>query len=324
MTRLVFLMVLLAGCGSADNWRSLVSGEGTIERSDGPALYWRALGTGPDTVVVVHGGVGLHHSYLLEPLGVFLPGRTLIFFDLGGRGRSEAIQDSTRLTADNDMADLDAVRRHFNLSRMAVIGHHWGAAVAARYAVRHAEHVSRLLLLSPFPVHYSLFFEFATVRGDTAEFNRGLAAVGGMSSADSVAALCPAHWSLYFTPWHTDSGTPYSRMGAAMCDAPAPALARADFVRRQVQSGLGQWVWREELNALQLPVLIVEGGGVIEIDDAAKRWAQHLPDARVLLLRRPYLFPWIGDPKRFHEAGETFLNGAWPSGAEQPPRWAPK
>ncbi len=322
LRRWSWVAVLAVGCGDP-SWQSLESGSGSFQVSGGPSLYWRALGSGPDTVVVLHGGVGLHHGYLLEPLAALAPGRTLIFYDMRGRGRSSAVTDSTALTFDLDIADLESLRQHFKLQRVTLIGHHWGAAVAALYAARHPDLVERLLLVSPFPAHHSLLHEITFTMGDTLHYHEALRLAAGRSSPDTVAVRCRETWSLSFSPWRTDTATPYEHLAAGMCDAPAEGLARGDWVRTQVQRSLGSWVWRPELNALAVPTLVIEGDGTPAVTESATRWAQHLPNARVVLLPPPYLFPWVGSPARFRAAADAFLAGDYPDGAVDPPDWRP-
>ncbi|WP_253194667.1 alpha/beta fold hydrolase [Streptomyces sp. MP131-18] len=62
--------------------------------------------------------------------------------DAGGRKRCGPYSVA------RSVADLDAVRRHFGLHRMALLGHSYGAGLALRYALEHPEHVSK-------PVHVS-------------------------------------------------------------------------------------------------------------------------------------------------------------------------
>ena len=314
--------LLAAGCGGS-SWRSLESGSGSLQLPDGPQLFWRALGTGADTVLVVPGGVGFHHGYLPEALAPLVPGRTLIFYDMRGRGRSSLVTDSTELTFDKDIEDLDALRRYFKLERTTLLGHHWGAAVAALYAARHPDRVERLLLVSPFPPHHSLMLEITFILGDSVHYARSLQLAGGRSSPDTIAARCRETWSLYFAPWRADTTTPYDRLAPAMCDAPREALARADWIRTQEQRSLGSWVWRPELNRLTVPTLVIEGSGTPAVTESSTRWAQHVPGARVLLLAPPYLFPWTGSPSQFRAAADAFLSGAYPTGAIEPPDWHP-
>jgi pimeloyl-ACP methyl ester carboxylesterase len=46
------------------------------------------------------------------------------------------------------LADLDAVRRHHGLARMALLGHSWGAELALRYTLAHPGRVTRLVYVS--------------------------------------------------------------------------------------------------------------------------------------------------------------------------------
>lgn len=51
-------------------------------------------------------------------------------------------------TTDRFTADLDAVRRHFGLERMMMLGHSWGAQLALSYALSRPERVSVLVYVS--------------------------------------------------------------------------------------------------------------------------------------------------------------------------------
>jgi proline iminopeptidase len=307
----------LTGCSDSD-WLSLQSDSGFIKSAAGPRIFWRTLGSGPDTVVVLHGGVGLHHRYLLGALAPLVPHRTLIFYDMRGRGESDAVLDSTLFALDADVADLDAVRRHFGLERVKLIGHHWGGAVAAIFASRNPGVVDRMMLISPFPVHYSLMYAFTLMPGDTARYSHALSLAGHRSDPDSVSRRCADTWTLFFAPWRTDVRTPYDKLGATICDAPADRLARADFIRNETQRSIGMWAWREQLRGVNTPALIVEGNGDSLVVQAATRWAQHLANARVLLLPRPYLFPWAAAPAHFRRTASVFLDGSFPPGAVKP------
>ena len=63
--------------------------------------------------------------YLVADLEPLASGRTLIFYDVRNRGRSECATDPAVLERGilNDVDDLDDVRRHFNAERVDVIGH---------------------------------------------------------------------------------------------------------------------------------------------------------------------------------------------------------
>jgi pimeloyl-ACP methyl ester carboxylesterase len=53
------------------------------------------------------------------------PGRMLVFDDVRNRGRSDTVIDPSKLARGihKDVDDLDAVRLHFGLDRLNLIGH---------------------------------------------------------------------------------------------------------------------------------------------------------------------------------------------------------
>lgn len=313
-TSLLLVCLLALGCKPA-----IPRSEGWVPVAPGMRLHYVALGNGPDTVVVLHGGPGLHSKYLLKPLEALAIGRTLIFYDQRGRGLSDSVADTLALSADSDVADLGRVREHFGLRQLTLIGHHWGAAVAALYAVRYPEAVKRILMLSPFFVHASFNFELAMLPTDTVRARLVASDRARLQTPEQAVEFCRADWPVYFSPIPPDPKMPEASLGRAICDAPASRLYAVERVNRAVLRSLGYWSWRVALHDVRVPVLVMEGKGPELVEAAATRWAQHLPNARLDLVRPPYLFPWIGDRNGFLRDSEAFLRGAWPGSAVKPP-----
>ena len=115
----------------------------------GVELFSESTGSGPP-LYVLHGGLGLDHTYLrpwLDPLGA---SRTLVYVDLRGNGRSEAksLDDVTHATwAD----DVDALRRALGHDRIGLLGHSYGALIALEYALRHPGTLDALVLAEVVP-----------------------------------------------------------------------------------------------------------------------------------------------------------------------------
>jgi len=121
----------------------------TIEFTDGSGirLFTRTVGEGPD-VVVLHGGPGAHHDYLLPQYDDLAIGRRLRYYDQRGGGQSPA----DRLTDVGwraHVADLQALLDHWKIERATVVGYSWGALLAMLFAIEHPDRVARLALVSP-------------------------------------------------------------------------------------------------------------------------------------------------------------------------------
>src|SRR5207302_8539978 len=117
---------------------------------NGVRLYTRRVGDGPPPVVVLHGGPGAHHDYLLPQYDRLAHGRTLLYYDQRGGGRSPVARD-TPVGWREHVADLEALRRHWGTDRLALLGYSWGALLAVLYALQHPSQAERLALVSPAP-----------------------------------------------------------------------------------------------------------------------------------------------------------------------------
>jgi len=114
---------------------------------NGVRLFTRRVGSGP-LVVVLHGGPGAHHDYLLPQYDRFAVGRALFYYDQRGGGRSPVDRDTPVGWRDH-VADLDALRAHLELDRVTLLGYSWGGLLALLYYVEHPRRVARLALVAP-------------------------------------------------------------------------------------------------------------------------------------------------------------------------------
>ena len=84
--------------------------------------------------------------------------------------------DAAALDAERFADDLEAVRKHFGLERVTLVGHSWGAGVAALYAMRYPDRVSRIVLVGPMALRRS-------------ELDRSFAAVPASLGPDEAEQL---------------------------------------------------------------------------------------------------------------------------------------
>src|SRR2546430_5840006 len=117
---------------------------------DGVRLFTRRTGDGPP-VVVLHGGPGAHHDYLLPQYDGLARRRTLLYYDQRGGGKSPVPRE-TPVGWREHVADLEALRRHWAIPRLALLGYSWGGLLAVLYALEHPDGVERLALVAPAPL----------------------------------------------------------------------------------------------------------------------------------------------------------------------------
>jgi pimeloyl-ACP methyl ester carboxylesterase len=99
---LVPLLAVLAAWPLAAQRYPEAEEEGHVTGADGVRLFYRKLGNGKDVVVMLHGGPGgtMRNGEEMAPLA---KGRTLIFYDQRGGGRSELLSDAKLLTSNHHL-----------------------------------------------------------------------------------------------------------------------------------------------------------------------------------------------------------------------------
>lgn len=110
-------------------------------------LFTRQVGSGPLTVVL-HGGPGAHHDYLLPQYDRLAARRALFYYDQRGGGRSPVPRE-TPVGWREHVADLEAIRRRLGLERLSLCGYSWGGLLAVLYYIAHPDRVAQLALVSP-------------------------------------------------------------------------------------------------------------------------------------------------------------------------------
>jgi len=123
--------------------------EGFILTADGVRLFYKVVGSGEETLVAVHGGPGNSLTSIEPDLEPLARSRTVIYYDQRGNGRSDLITDHEKLSISKHIQDLEAVRTHFKLDKMTLLGNSWGGLLIGFYAAAHPERVARLIFHSP-------------------------------------------------------------------------------------------------------------------------------------------------------------------------------
>ncbi len=121
-------------------------------------LYWcRYAPAAPrGRLLILHGGPGAHHDYLLPQLLALAEERECVFYDQRGGGRSRT-DDRTPITWRTAVEDLARVAAEVAPGPLTLVGFSWGGLLALLYATeaaagRAAPAPRRLVLLDPGPV----------------------------------------------------------------------------------------------------------------------------------------------------------------------------
>ena len=121
-------------------------------------LYWVEYGE-PDAppLLLLHGGPGASHDYLLPQMLELARDHRLLCYDQRGGGRSRHDDDRSPITWQDQVADVGRVALELGAAPLDLVGYSWGGLLALLYAVeatagRTAPRPVRLSLIDPAPV----------------------------------------------------------------------------------------------------------------------------------------------------------------------------
>src|SRR3954469_5945181 len=98
-------------------------------------LYWVAYGAkGAPQLLLLHGGPGADHAYLLPQLLELAKDHEVILYDQRGGGQSKT-DDRAPITWQTHVEDLDRVVGELAIDPLVIVGYSWGALLALLFSI---------------------------------------------------------------------------------------------------------------------------------------------------------------------------------------------
>jgi proline iminopeptidase len=306
--------------------------EGHFAGADKVSLFYRRVGEGSDFIVLLHGGPGGNLTNC-EFLGDALADEkhTVIMYDQRGGGRSDVVKDPSMLTAASHVRDLEALREHFRIRKMSLIGISWGSGLAALYADAHPDRIGRIVFLDPIWPANKPYAQQRSERIESLIAPKDAARLKEIenewetASDDQMRAMCMERFRILLAPYLFNPGsydasrpevTIVGREIAGLCGEPPAAIRNLDHVADATMSSLGDFDFRPMLAKLKVPALVVEGEKTNVPLDATREWVKAIPGARLLLIPDAGHMALEEKPEAVHEIG-AFLSGQWPPTANE-------
>ena len=152
-----FLFVLFTISNICAQSRTPVAEEWYLPTEDNAAeLYVYEIGRG-EPVVVVHGGFGAEHSYLLDAVTGLESKFRFIFYDQRGSLRSPSKPES--ISIDKHIQDIETLRKSLGLEKMTIFAHSMGTYLAMLYLQRYPEKVKNLVLTGALPAQSGRYLD---------------------------------------------------------------------------------------------------------------------------------------------------------------------
>lgn len=122
--------------------------EGFVSVTGGKVFY-KKVGNGNETpLLVLHGGPG-STSIPLQSLDVLAKDRPVIFYDQLGSGHSDRPEDSGLWHLERFVEELGQLRKELGLTEVHILGHSWGTTLLASYLLTNPTGVKSAIFSSP-------------------------------------------------------------------------------------------------------------------------------------------------------------------------------
>jgi pimeloyl-ACP methyl ester carboxylesterase len=314
-SRWSLLLAVLMACTHAPPAPGSTGEPDFVTTADGTRLWFRKLGSGTP-VVVIPG------AFMLEPdFDVLAEGRTVVLYDPRNRARSAPVTEE-RISIQNDVADLEAIRAHLGAERIVPVGWSYFGLMVALYAQAHPDRVERLVQLGPVGPVPGTKYEpplsepNSTLPPDVQELYRQAEDAKATGSIDP-AGYCRTQQRFLRRLLVNDPTRGDRFPDQCGWEREWPVHLEPHF-QQLFRSILRTSVTRDSAAGVQVPVLIIHGrrdrnapyGGGL---DWAKVWA----DTRLITLDNAAHALWIDDPSVFQDL-DRFLKGEWPASAVRP------
>lgn len=289
-----------------------------IEVEPGVSLYAERIGDGPK-VVIIPGGF-LYDASIARLAG---PDRTLILYDMRNRGRSSPVTRDDQISIEADVADIEAVRRHYSAERVSLIGYSYLGLVTMVYAAEHPDRIDRVVQFGPVAMRWDTEFPMDLVWTDPAP----------VMPPDELAAVERARDEGMIRTDPKEYCLRVERLTRLRLVADPRNAERIDYRRRCemenewpvnferhielhfVGSVQNYQAPRDAIRALDTPVLTIHGTMDRNAPFASgAEWATLLRNGRLVIVPRAAHPVWV-EHEAIWDAVGRFLDGEWPASA---------
>lgn len=306
-TLVTFIALLASGAAALPAQKpQLKEGEGYVSVPGG-RLWYRVVGNGPRTpLLVVHGCCGVG-SYYLAPLAALADERPVIFYDQIDNGRSDRTNDTTYWRMPYFVEAIKRVRETLGLREIHLYAHSFGAAIATEYMLTRPRGVRSLVLAgaqldmsrSAADLEPLLAALPDSVRRAIVDHERS-----GTTSAPEYQRAMLQFMQRYHArrlPWSAELDSSFAHFSAPM----------ATFIYgvgpTQVTGWMRGYKHGAELRAIEVPTLFMLGKYDYTSVASARQYQTLIPGSRVAVFEESGHLPMQDEPEKYVSLLRAFL-----------------
>ncbi len=263
-------------------------------------------------LVVLNGGPGCSHDYVLSIANVANSGRAVVHYDQIGSGRSTLLpeKDADFLTVEFYLAELNNLLVHFDIEDdYFILGQSWGAMLGAEHAVLCPSGLKGLVLSNGLASAATWASEAKRLIGEMPAKHRNVleqALRTGDFTSDAFKEAEGAYYDVHVcrvtpkpreydvtTEYMDVDGTVYATMWGPSEFAPTGSLVN--------------WSIVERLSQIVAPTLVVSGRHDEATPLVQKEFMDNISHAEQIILENSSHMPFIEEPELYIQRVNAFL-----------------
>ncbi len=274
----------------------------------GVRIWFRLLGEGPATpVVVIHGGPGMPHHYM-EPFAFLADRCPVLFYDQVDCGSSERPGDPARWTIDYFVDELLQLCHHLGFERVYLAGHSWGAILATQAALSGRLIVESMMLVSPCFSVPRLIQDMVRLKGGLPESIQRIFARHEQAGTTRSVEYRIASMTYYQA--HMCRTLPFPAPLQAAFEAVGEAVYRHMWgdAETSVTGTLKNYECLAELKRLHMPVLLMCGRNDETTPETTASYQHLIERAALVVFEHSAHFLHLEEPQRFRQVVLDFMD----------------
>lgn len=275
-----------------------------LKKINGTRLYINTIGQG-EPLLIVHGGPGMNHTYLIPHFDRLSKNFKIIFYDQRASGKS-AVSSPDSISLDSFADDIEGIRNYFKIDKLNILAHSWGAIPSVNYAIKYPDKVKNLILCNAIPLNKQFDKEMRETQ---------LSKTSGLDSTDRSIIM----------------GSPNFKAGKAIAYKKLLLLSFRNSFRNDANyedldfelpdnyrtastalyTGLGkelnQYDYYEDAKKFSFPVMILHGQSDAIPMAADQKAIDTIPKATLEIFKKSGHFIFIEENKKFSSVVRKFI-----------------
>ncbi|CDG83203.1 alpha/beta hydrolase fold family protein [Janthinobacterium agaricidamnosum NBRC 102515 = DSM 9628] len=273
------------------------------------SLHYVVKGQGP-LLFMASPGWGAGSNYMQNSMTPLEQNMTLIYIDMRGNGKSTRPVDRARMSQSAMADDIDRLRVLLGQQSINLLGHSDGGTIAIEYALRHPEHLDKVVLVAPYvlgdTVHGAATKAILDLWTDDPHYRD---AIREKRKPDDGKELTDQGFQKYIEtilPLYMSDPVRFApQLASTFGDTRVAAYAR---YAENYSNKLAPRNQAKELGKIKAKTLIING----TVDwvcpyQMAQQTQAAIPGSRLSLYANKAHFPWLEDPQRFFKETSEFL-----------------